>query len=558
MAEDYNRDAPLGAEDAAKREDVADVFVDVRELIPQTSLHTNDIKAIRIVVGKKGSGKTHILRYIESESQGARTVIYCTLSDNAIPIALESQFSREVDRPHARSRWSKFWRIVLSVSILSRFISAAADVPQRRAATKFLIDQGYTRDEVRADEWKTTRELLIRHFADSYFPKDFSFRLANLRGPRDPTSVIHRLLDGVHSLRAMDELIDFVEVSGLEAEIGALAKGYRPFHIIIDGIDDVSWRQPRAWLDFQVGLFDATFYFQETLRSSEQVAVTVAMRNFIYLSAAESPHIDRIRNLLSLNWTPTSALAFLNRRLNQIAKNSFADAPKLASDRPLAAWLGFDSVVAVRRSVEESVEAYVLRHTRLSPRNLIRLFNLLVQEKNRKTSRQETFDADDFRQIVGRIGEEVAELMLKVAAEEIIAFIAEVSDTVVRAKRSEGVVTWVAWTLEEAIRAVGNEVMDAARYDRFLVQLLEAILPDHLLKDRASGSKFEEYMRTVELVLWRCNVIAFRDDRRFKPGWVFSWSPREDVKPQGGGDVGFHSALIPKCDLEVSEHGPVF
>lgn len=555
--DDGLENAPLGAEDAVKREDVGAVFVDVRDLIPQTNLHTKDIRAIRVVVGRKGSGKTHMLRYIEEAAKEHREVVFSALSDNTIPARLESQFAKIVDRPHARSRWSKFWRIIFSLSILSRFTPPTASLLARRAASRFLIELGYPVDEVRPTEWRTTRIRLVAHFEDLYFPATGHFKVSNIRASRDPASIIHMVLEGIYSIETLDQFIDRVDVVGLEADIASLAKTYRPFHLIIDGVDDVSWRQPRTWLDFQVGLFDAVFFFAEAQRSSEQVVVTVAIRNFVFQAAAESPHIDRIRNLLSLNWSPESALEFLNRRLHQVSSGQFADATKLTSSRPLADWLGFDVVIGLRRKFDEPVENYFLRHTRLSPRNLIRLFNMLCHEKNSCLSNGRQFGVANFRRVVDKLSDEVSELMLKTASEEIIAFVEEISRSITTTTRVEGVVLWVASLLEECIRDVGCEVMDWDEYRLFVQRFISSALPEKDLQSISEQSLIK-ITRVVEGILWRSNIIAFWDERQADPGWRFSWSPREDTRPKVGGRVGFHSSLIGKCNLGVSEHGPVF
>ncbi len=549
--------APLGVEDAARRDDVEAVFVDVRDLIPQPDLHTRDLTAIKIIVGRKGSGKTHMLRYIEEAAKQHREVIFSPLDDNAVPARLEKQFSRAVDHPNARSRWSKLWRVIFCLTVLSRFTNRQASLPARRAASRFLVEQGYSSDGVKANEWHTTRPKLISHFEDYYFPQSGHFRISELRHNSSPASLLHTVLDSIYNIDTLDQFIDSVDISSLEADIASLAKLYRPFHLIIDGVDDISWRQPRTWLDFQVGLFDAVFYFAATQRNSEQVVVTVAIRNFVFQAAAQSPHIDRIRNLLSLNWSPNSAIEFLNRRLHQISSGQFADAVKLTADRPLAEWLGFDSIAGIRRKGKESVESYFLRHTRLSPRNLIKQFNMICEEKNRCLSSGRPFGPDEYCEIVNRTADKVAELMLKTAAEEIIAFVTEVSSAVPSESNSEGVLMWVASALERAIRDAEREALDWKEYEAFLFSFVSSILTGVSMLDE-SLQRIEPILRIVESILWRSNVIAFWDRRLAKPGWTFSWTPREDSPPRSGDHVGFHSSLIGKCGLGVSEHGPVF
>jgi len=546
-------DTPLGEEDASKRKDVGAVFVDVRQLIRQPNLETNDIASIKIVVGKKGSGKTHILRYIEERARATRDVVFCALDDNAIPIRLERQFTKHLDRPTSRARWSKFWRAVIAFSIVTRFVLQKASSEARRAVAQFNHNHVFVPVEIPARNWNVHRQAICQHFQE-HLPKAVPFSFAQPRGFLNPGEIMPLLLEGISSIEAFENLVDSIDTTILEMDVSTLVRAVKPLQIIIDGVDDVSWRQPRMWLDFQVGLFDAVFFYSQAQRHSDRINITIAIRNFVFLSAAESPHIDRVKHLLSLNWSPESALAFLNRRLRQVAGAPFPDSELLIGETPLRNWLGFDTVVAKRRGKEEYVEDYVLRHTRLSPRNLIRVFNMLSQEKSRQSFLGKSFGPENFQLEVDNVAHEVADLMLKTASEEVIAFVGEISSTVPVA-RTEGVVLWVSQELSAAIARAGREVLEWAGYRSFLVDFLLAILPGRV---DVESKRFDQQLQIVEKILWRSNVIAFWGARGFDQGWVFSWSPRESHNPAPNSRVGFHSALIGRCNLEVCEDGPVF
>ena len=546
-------DNPLGDEDAAKRDktDVHHAFVDVRDLIVQPYQVSEDIEQIRVVVGKKGSGKTHILRYIEDETgKSGRTVIFGALNDNAIPAHLERQFETGTDRPHARSHWSRLWRIVIAISILSRFLTDQSAPKTRKSLFRFLDSRGVGSEN---RSFVEARQSLVAHF-EQHFSAGIDFKLASLRDVADPGIVLHRILEPIHTLSRLLQFLDKTDLASLESDVASLVKHDRPIHVIIDGVDEVSWRQPRMWLDFQVGLFDAIFFFHEAQRNTNDIVITAAIRNFVFVAARESPHADRIRNLLSLNWDPRSARMFLNRRLQQISGLRFVDSDRLKGDqRPLAGWLGFSKVQAKRRSVPEDVERYLLRHTRLSPRNIIRLFNLLCRHKAQLYLSGEDFTEKDFRAVVEEVGNDVADLMLKTAAEEIIAFTPDISTTV-STVRNEGVVNWVATELGDTIREFGKEVLSRDEYEYFLETFLRRILPDEACTD----SGISRNSRLAEAILWRSNVIAFRPQKDPETGWIFSWSPQQSL-PSKPDMAGFHSSLIVRCELEVSEeYGPVF
>lgn len=550
MSQELVIDAPLGIEDAAKRDDVDAVFVDVRRLIPQTRLHANEITAIKVVVGRKGSGKTHILRVIENAAQTSRRVIYSALDDNVLPKRLEQQLDLIANHSQARGYWSKLWRIAISLSIVIRLSAGLAEHTERRSALRFLLDRNLVPEDTKIGQRTLIFQKLTDYF-QNYLVKGATFRLANVSQERGPGDLLSLLLEGISSPETFRNFIDHVDLKGLEQDVATLAGNFKPIHVIIDGVDEVSWHQPRMWLDFQVGLFDAVFFFSEAQRNSSWIAVTVAIRTFVYRAVMRSPHHDRVKHMLSLDWTPDSALDFLDRRLLQIAGQHFADSNKLGGPRPMVDWLGFARVKSPRRENEEDVERYFLRHTRLSPRDLIRLFNLLCQRKNSLRTLGRAFDEGEFRAVVEVIAAEVAEVMLKTAAEEIIAFVKEVSDWVNK-NRPDDVVGWVEWELKQAIHEMGCEVMEADSYHAFLEVFLGSVLPD------GSPGLNERNLNEVEAILFRSNVIAFWNERDLPKRWEFGWSRPEPPRASSISRVGFHSSLILKCDLEVSPHGPVF
>jgi hypothetical protein len=537
-------DSPMGREDAKDRDDIELTYIDVTSLIPSVAFQASRLHDSKIVVGRKGSGKTHVLLHIEQLSRlDNREVAYSHLDRDIFQGRGLLPYRGDRTPEESVSLWTSVWRVSLSMAVMSRFTA-------RRTSQR-------ARDAVKA----SLEALDLHNFADTprAFFEEMRSRHGELiidcAGPRSPIEALDALTKKYKNLNSLNLFLDTeVNLSGIESDLSTLLHNFGPIHFIIDGLDEYAYSDPKGWLDLQVGLFSAAFELATVRRYTQNLKLTISLRNYVFARASQTPHIDRARShILRLSWDASSARSFLNQRLSQLRGGDFARSDELMGQRPLAKWLGFDSIRSPRRDESEDVEQYLLRHSRLSPRNLVEVFNSLCREQNYLATVGQRIDVGRFRIVVEEEARAVASLMLKVAAEEIIALVPNV--TTHPRVSAEYAITEIAEKISVCVATCATETIDRATCTLSLIEALAHRLGIH------QDDRFADLCKELEAALWRSGLFAYQLHGEGTPSWLFSWAS-SDLGPAGHAKtakrIGFHSCLIAFCSLEVSPDGPVF
>lgn len=527
------QDAPLGPEDAHGRDDIEESFINVGQLTSGAGTGSN-LLPTRVVVGRKGSGKTHILRHIEHVSRGqGRDVSLSQIDRNLFAENALNPFKGGLGPAAARAFWTDVWRFALIVAVLSRFMCKRRD--QRAVAA--LEKVGMSLEELRSD------------FAPFMF---------DCMRPLDPVQALQKIQNTHRSISGLQLAFRGIVFSEIEAELGHLLQHYGEVHFIIDGLDDLAWIDPRSWLDLQVGLFKLVFLQSASRAYMKSVHLTISLRNYVYSHALKDTHADRVgAGVLKLTWDAEAAKLFLNQRLLQVCDGNFANASRLKGARPLASWLGFDSYRPASRSQAEDVEYYVLRHTRCAPRQVIKAFNEICGVYNRLHLRGVEFTPEAFGSAVASRARDHARAMISTAAEELLSMLMNSLTLPHQPSQKSSAqdyhLTVASDALAAAIRQCRREICD--REDLRIACLL-ALDAFDLDVDEAHLS------RLVEATLWRSGIVAYRaTDPNGIKGWRYTWTEGElgmETFPDHVTRIGFHPTMIDLCDLEVDVDGPVF
>ena len=528
MTVDQFIDNPLGPEDAKQRRDIEESFVDITHLVDAPRIPQNPAAA-RIVVGRKGSGKTHILRHIERMSQNAgKDVTFCSIESGFLDAAPIYRSDHTLE--DGVFLWTKLWQLALNAAVFSHFNATSRS----------------TRFRSRRPEIAEVR---------SKFPM-IHFDTLN---PFNPVAALTKIRQRVRNEQSVREALRSTDFDLMEQYLGNLLQDGKSLHFIIDGLDELSWMDPRSWLAIQLGLYQLAFLHSHTRSYLRRVHLTISLRNYVYSHALRHPHSDRIgagSGLVKLIWDQKAAQNFLDERLLRIRDQHFARSDKLIGPRPLASWLGFDTVKPARRKAEEPVEQYLLRHTRCAPRQVISVLNHLCLEQNRAAMTQTVLDPTRFGEIVAIYARSNADLMVKTAAEELLSILNYSTrlpeETARRQNAIEYFLDTVSSRLGRAIAACGNEVCETTTFREALYRELGSVFMD---VDR------ERLIEAVEGTLWRSCIFAYPDMKTGRTRWKFAWSEGElgFKNPRFATNrVGLHPTLIDLCDLEVSEDGPVF
>lgn len=526
-------DEPLGPENASQRADIEQSFINVNDLSAASAIPEN-VADVRVLVGRKGSGKTHLLKHIELRSQSAgRHVYYEALNEDFFGNASLIKFRGQLSNVESVNLWINCWRFATISAAFSHFVCKRSS----ERASQAVLKTETTKDE-------------IKSFFSSYV-----FEYNSTIGP---FAALKRLFAKYQSLASLKILFAGLDFNEAEAELGRLLHHYGDIHYLIDGIDEFASTDPRLWLEPQLGLFKLSFLQLITRSGPKRVYVTVAIRTYVFSHALKDTSADRVQigaGVVPLKWNAHAATTFMNRRLKQICRVNFAHSGSLTGDRPLAKWLGFSEFTPHSRGRPESVEDYLIRHTRCSPRHVIQMFTRLCKAQNRRFMEGARLDEQEFETIIKEQSRAIADSALQTASEELLSYVRLERDVNDR-KLVDAARGWyneeTVEAIRKAIRACGHEVVSRSDFQ----ERLRASFAEMVTNDDAG-----ELLSIAEDTLWRSGVIGYRVNEGSLAVWRYAWSDYEfgvGALPIFANTIGFHPSFVTSCSLEVSIDGPVF
>lgn len=351
MSNGENQHMPFGQPDGTRVNINVDygfiVFADSSEWGALAS-RPEDLRA-RLLVGRKGSGKTIYLRRMAAYTSG-RDDFYSTPIDNdPIDSELVIKFSSYFEDDTIVGRWRAVWRIAVLKSIASHI-----------AFSDLLADK--TGENRR----KKIREVLTKTPGNNVHTQLSIFRcLALLLSECTSRSQAKRLLD------------DSIWIE-LDAVLKTAVTELPPLCFYVDAIDEEFTTAPRHWLLCQLGLFDQVMRFLRDPTWGAKLHLVVCLRDLVLSQIMSGEHSTRymedeyIRPML---WNMDSAAFFLERKLVAVSRKLYIS-PTGDGNR-VERWLGISQIHNEKRGIKEPITQYLLRHTRLLPRDLITLGNAL-------------------------------------------------------------------------------------------------------------------------------------------------------------------------------------
>jgi hypothetical protein len=419
--------------------------------------------------------------------------------------------------------WVEIWRVAIAASVLSRFTARSASVQAIGA-----LDEA----AVKADELRERYRPLVFSEAEVL----------------DPLQALGRLLDRYPHERAFSALRREARLGDLESELARILHQYKPMHFFIDGLDEFAGRDPRSWLEVQAGLYKLVFLRDFGRGQSKLVYLTISLRKYVYSEAKRlDGHGDREGGVYQLQWDARAAQRFLDSRLWS-ARKKLAGKKELKHGRPLASWLGVEEITPPRRGRPEAVESYVIRHTRCTPRQIIKMVHAF--DDHIKVQPSLPITDRDIRSLVARCASENADNALMTAAEELISQIGCRSFRRPNNRFVENaLVAFVAERLGLAIKHCRVEVTTLDELKSWCLSEMGELVPEELRDDLPE---------LIVGVLWRSGIFAYRD--REDHHWTYTWSPQARAVskiPSYVSEIGFHPSMIDCFDLELSDAGPV-
>ena len=373
--------------------------------------------------------------------------------------------------------------------------------------------------------------------------------LGNPATPRKVSSRAAYIIGRFQSFNEYRKYLSDDSWEDIEYFLGVVLHQTQPLFLYVDDIDrNYAWA-PGIWTQCQRGLFYAVFSLlkQEILRN--KLHVVVALRDTTLATIASGEHATRYAEEVHINhlkWTRESVLFFLDEKLRQLPPTFFSG-PK----RSYESWLGLPHVTNSRKHASsEGVGSYIIRHTRLLPRDIVYVGNAIcthVQENGMKP-----IDEGTLRDIVSRTSRSVVRAELSSLRNEIRSDSLEVT---VEGEDGSGAVTNGR---ERDISAI-LDAISATSFEKFNA----AVLPEFesTLEETFNAGEQGTTGRRVTNLLWQHRLLSWVDitgqSHFFEPSDFFGRS--ELPRSQEVWGYQWHCMMFDICPtLRDNAHSPAF
>jgi hypothetical protein len=309
---------------------------------------------VRVLVGRMGAGKTRCLVEVKRNLHRANT---CDLTDIEFDLPSLNQVYKLAEdlalEPNERAEvWQKIWKRAIVRAALSRVLPR---VPEDNESAKRVREAG---------------PALV---SDSGVPHSIYAEFGAILSEHTVLSQLRGFLNS-GGWDTIDHCFEEL-VKGLD----------RPLCFFLDTGEDDSSHAPRYWLWCQLGLVRQVLELTQNDRLADKLRIFVAIRDQAWaeLSKAGKPSkFEQHPKVRQLRWDVSSAAQFLAAKIRELPDEHVL-AHREDTDDPRAlvtAWLGAEYVSNGGQQDGEPIAQYLLRHTRLIPRDIVSVGNLLNEE----------------------------------------------------------------------------------------------------------------------------------------------------------------------------------
>ena len=480
----------------------------------------SDDGEVRVIVGGKGAGKTIYLRRLQTGLSRNHSG-YVDDWRNRPPATRHvlDVWSWSSSVRECRQRWSWLWRRAIMRSVISHLLH----VKRLRA---------------RVPDGLATR---LRLDFDELVPK-FETRSSIV-------SQVEAIIQEHHDRDALDAFLHNSRWEALEHHVADALEDAPPLFFILDALDEEFEIAPSQSLDCQEGLLRQVLDLRANQRFGSRLHVMIGVRDLVYSTTQQTEHAGRFHRtpgIRALQWNREAISYFLHAKLNALDADEWMLNPR-AKD-PVERWLGHQIIRNKRREREEHLEDYILRHTRLIPRDVIQMGNALCAEIDIAIdSGERELSPRRIRETVARVARESGTEQLRIVANHLTA------DLMPREALDHGYA-------ENYVDLPGSNVPEdvASAFQRAVFERLRQALSD-LGEDRFTAKRLEKIAATIREVgdvdvlsiMWQHRLLGYVDGRHRLHDPVVFYGPDQDRSlelPEGKAHYALHPILIDAVD----------
>jgi hypothetical protein len=347
----------------------------------------------RVIVGRLGAGKTVYLRRLRS-FQARQESVYADHPQQNLPsteaVVRACQWFPE---QFLTEKWMQVWNRAVSSSL----------------ATHLLAHQDLRR--------------YVPHEQAESIRRDYGYLLGDFRRPRSIYTELRTIINGQRTARQLTAYLDDTAWDDLEDVLAEVLRTCPPIFFYLDAVDEEFSHAPMYWLRCQKGLFYQVMRFLRDPRLGGRLHIVISIRDIVMSSVYRSEHAPRYYDephIRVLSWSQESIAYLLRRKLERLDPSFLMAAGDYAD--PVDAWLGTPVVRNEARGVHEKVTDYLLRHTRLIPRDVVSMGNAICAEilRQKAAGRSELTQAD-LRRVVSRSAKRFGDSQLAQTSNQIAA-----------------------------------------------------------------------------------------------------------------------------------------
>ena len=472
---------PFGTPDGARAnfKEIREGFVGIEDEAAHLGDPADDLSG-RIIVGRMGSGKTLYLRRSQAFA-GDDQSTYADEVRSDLPATQDVIRICQRYQSHLLTEaWTAIWRKALLRALSSHLLFAPG------------LQGALTLEE---------RERLTDNYAAL---------LGRPEAPRSPYAEVAEIIHKQQSRAALDRYLRDARWADLTTHLAGALRKSKPIYFFLDAIDEQFAHAPMYWLRLQKGLFYTVMALLREPGFGGRLHVVACLRDIVYSHVLRSEHSGRYRDephIRVLNWDAEAIGELLQAKIANLGTKHRMD----PDGEGVQGWLGVREIHNEERNCVERVEDYVLRHTRLLPRDVVEIGNALSREVAAAKARGATALAPEtIRRVVDRSSAGIADMQLRVCANQIVADMMPgnaVADGyadvyVGETEYARGIVE----DLRCVLAAVGSDRFDGLALNRARTEAA-ARLENHVRPD----SELDPGAHVLD-VLWQHGLVGYETD----------------------------------------------
>jgi hypothetical protein len=475
--DERSQPGPWGVPEGA-RAPITDGFVEFDVALGALGLATRrDDRSARVLVGKKGSGKTLYLRRFQDAADKELSVYADVIHQDPPSTELVMQMGDWFGADLLTEKWMAVWKAAI--------LQAAATHLQHSEELGDYVDV-------------SLRQRLER-YAEQLYP--------GVDSPRSVYACVSELIGRHERGHHLTHTLMHGAWRDLEYHISRALQNAPPICFYIDAVDEEYGKAPSHWLRCQKGLFYQVMRFLRDGRLGGRLHIVICIRDVVFSSVLRSEHATRYRldpHIRALAWDAASIRFFVQEKLDALPARYFADPD---APRTWRSFIGVDTVHNTARRCDERIEDYLLRHTRLIPRDVVELGNLFCRLIDQRPGVPIT--NSDIEAAVRKAARWYGSEQLGICANQLKAD--QTPAHAVDHHYSESYTAADEWS--RGVHGQLEDIIGVLPGDQFGPDVLADLAQSGL---RAFGPQTD-----VVSVLWQNGLIGYADTRRGDGSWVF-------------------------------------